>query len=210
MTSRSIRRATERKAQKELRREELHKVQPGPQNENVAISAPQLAANRANAQLSTGPRSEEGKRTSSLNGITTGLTGVTVLLPSDDAALYQRLIRRFLADHKPVGERECELVQSLANAQWRMNRIPGLEMALFSLGRIQFAEQYAAYDDQTAAALSDAQTIVFFQKQLRNLGTQEGRLRRQYQNDLAELRELQVVRAEQTPEQSQPANGFEF
>jgi len=68
MTDRSIRRAAERKARKEARR----------------------AANQANAQLSTGPKTEEGKRKSSLNAIKTALTGATVLLPSDDVAEYQR------------------------------------------------------------------------------------------------------------------------
>jgi hypothetical protein len=37
-----------------------------------------------NAQLSTGPRSAEGKAVS-MNAVKTGLTGRTVLLPSDDA-----------------------------------------------------------------------------------------------------------------------------
>src|SRR4051812_41110289 len=42
-----------------------------------------LAANRANARRST----EAGKATSSLNAVKTGLTGRTVLLPHEDAAL---------------------------------------------------------------------------------------------------------------------------
>ena len=45
----------------------------------------QVHANRANAQLSTGPSSASGKAKSSLNAVKTGLTGRTVLLPGDDA-----------------------------------------------------------------------------------------------------------------------------
>ena len=44
----------------------------------------QLAANQANAQLSTGPNTEEGKAASSRNNLTHGLTyrgGMFVLLP---------------------------------------------------------------------------------------------------------------------------------
>ncbi len=45
------------------------------------VSDAQLAANRANAQLSTGPRSQTGLTASALNAVKTGLTGRTVLLP---------------------------------------------------------------------------------------------------------------------------------
>ncbi|MBV8807686.1 MAG: hypothetical protein JO033_03345 [Acidobacteriaceae bacterium] len=49
----------------------------------------QIPANKKNAQLSTGPTSQTGKAKSSLNAVKTGLTSRTVLLPSDDAALYE-------------------------------------------------------------------------------------------------------------------------
>src|ERR1700760_3772005 len=91
-----------------------------------------LAANRANAQLSSGPRSAAGKAVSSMNakdeaaplsapkiqGIVTGLTGRTVLLPSDDAEAYRNHLAAYENEFKPVGLRECELVQSLADIQW--------------------------------------------------------------------------------------------
>ena len=49
-------------------------------------TAAQIAANQKNSQLSTGPTSEAGKAKSSLNAVKSGLTGRTVLLPTDDAA----------------------------------------------------------------------------------------------------------------------------
>ncbi|HEX4770620.1 MAG TPA: hypothetical protein VH351_07315 [Bryobacteraceae bacterium] len=134
-------------------------TKPGGQAES-SVSSAQLAANRANAQLSTGPVTATGKRVSSLNAVKTGLTGQTVLLPSDDAALYERHVKRFVADHQPESDRESELVQSLTDAQWRLNRLPGLEMAIFARGRVQFAEKYADYDNTLAAALTDAETLV--------------------------------------------------
>ena len=65
-----------------------------------------LAANRANSLLSTGPRTEDGKRKSSLNAVKTGLTGVTVLLYDDDAAEYQRHIAAYQSEFQPVGLEE--------------------------------------------------------------------------------------------------------
>jgi hypothetical protein len=44
------------------------------------------AVNKENAQHSTGPRTRAGKLRSSLNALTHGLTGRTVLLPSEDPA----------------------------------------------------------------------------------------------------------------------------
>jgi hypothetical protein len=109
-------------------------------NGHSSASAAQLEANRANSQLSTGPRSERGKAKSSLNAVKNGLTGRTVLLPGDDAALYERHVSRFFTELKPVGERETELVQSLTDAQWRMNRIPALEMGIYALARLNFKD----------------------------------------------------------------------
>ena len=57
-------------------------------------SEAQTLANQKNAQLSTGPTTPDGKNRSSHNAVKTGLTGQTVLLPSDDAAAYQAHIAR--------------------------------------------------------------------------------------------------------------------
>jgi len=55
-------------------------------------SEAQLAANRANAQFSSGPKTEQGKLVSSHNALKTGLTGRTIVLPTDDVAAYQSLV----------------------------------------------------------------------------------------------------------------------
>ena len=55
-------------------------------------SEAQLAANRANAQFSSGPKTEQGKLVSSHNALKTGLTGRTIVLPTDDVAAYQTLV----------------------------------------------------------------------------------------------------------------------
>src|SRR4051812_37783949 len=113
---------------------------PKPMSSPQPICLKRLAANRANAQVSTGPTTSEGKAKSSLNAVKTGLTGRTVLLPSEDAALYRAHVERFHQELQPIGERETTLVQNLADTQWRLNRIPGLEAALFALGHRRYAD----------------------------------------------------------------------
>jgi hypothetical protein len=197
MTARSIRRAAERKAKKlALKGEKLD-----------AQSSTRLETNRANAQLSTGPRSAEGKRKSSLNAVKTALTGVTVLLPTDAAAEYQRHIATYEKEFQPIGIEESELVQSLADISWRLRRIPALEMAIYARGSIEFAGQFEDQEDpDVRRGLIELHTHLVYEKQLRNLQLQEARLVRRREKETAELRRLQKERKER----EQETIGFEF
>ncbi len=158
----------------------------------------QLDANRANAQLSTGPTSETGKATSSLNAVKTGLTGRTVLLPGDDAAAYEAHIAEFTQRYQPAADAERNLVQSLADTEWRLLRIPSLEMGIYALGRLEFAELFPKEDEAVRNQLIEAKIFLAYQRQLNNLSIQESRLRRQREKDMAGLRELQEKRKRQT------------
>ena len=189
MSPRTIRRAIERKAKK--------------------LESKRLLANQANAQLSPGPTSEEGKAKSCLNAVKTALTGCTVLLPSDDTAEYQRHLAAFEQEFQPVGLRECELVQSIADTWWRLRRIPALEMALFAKGRIEFADLFEEHELAARPLLIDAHTFLVYEKQIRNLQLQEARLTRRREKETAELRLLQQDR-KQKEEKEKPENGFEF
>ncbi len=165
------------------------------------VSESRAAANRANSQLSTGPRSAEGKAISSMNAVKTGLTGRTVLLPSDDAEAYQQHLVAYENEFQPVALRERELVQSVADIQWRLQRIPGLEMAIYARGREEFAEKFEDQDIAVRSARIDLETFLQYQKPLRNLQIQEGRLQRQREKEMDELRELQQERrANEQPE----------
>jgi hypothetical protein len=155
-------------------------------------------ANRRNAQLSTGPTSEAGKARSSLNGVKTGLTGRTVLLPGDDAALYEAHVSRFIERFQPSGEEEQNLVQSLADTEWRLLRIPSLEAGIYALGRLEFAELFPHEDEAVRKQLIEAKVFLTYQRQLNNLSIQENRLLRRREKDTATLHELQEKRRRQT------------
>jgi hypothetical protein len=161
-------------------------------------TAGQIAANQKNAQLSTGPVSESGKAKSSLNTVKSGLTGRTVLLPSEDAALYHAHVSEFVQNYAPVGDEECKLVQSLVDTEWRLLRIPTLEMGIYAVGRLEFAGLFPEQDEAVRKHLIEAQVFLAYQRQLNNLSIQESRLRRQREKDTAALRELQEKRQQQT------------
>ena len=177
--------------------------------ENLSMATyEQIQANRENAQRSTGPRTEEGKTRSSMNAVKTGLTGRTVLLPGDDAAAYEKHVDRFLREHRPVGDDESNLVQSLADADWRLLRIPALEAGIYAVGRLELASQFADEDPAVRSALIDAKTFLVYQKQLNNLSVQEGRLRRQRMLDLQALKELQKNRLAKAAKEGQAKEGL--
>jgi hypothetical protein len=162
----------------------------------------QALASRTNGALSHGPVSESGKATSSKNALKTGLTGRTVLLPSEDAARYEAHLAEFRNRFEPVGSAETNLVQSLADTQWRLARIPSLEMSLFALGRLEFAALFPEQQDPAVRqALLEAKIYLAYERQLRNLGIQESRLRRQYENDAAALEQLQTLRRRERQQQ---------
>ncbi|HEY2341497.1 MAG TPA: hypothetical protein VGH90_00645 [Chthoniobacteraceae bacterium] len=172
-------------------------------------SQAQKQANYANAQLSTGPKTETGKAKSSHNALKTGLTGRTVLLPTDDVGAYTQHVERFLLDYQPVTDAEKTLVQSVADTEWRLLRIPSLESGIYAVGRRQLAEQFSDEPDPAVrAAMIEAQVFLTFRKDLRNLALQETRLRRQRETDVAELKALQKHRKESADSEMRKAAEF--
>lgn len=124
----------------------------------------------------------------------TSLSGRAVLLPGDDVEAYDRHIQRFAADFQPSGDRETELVQSLADAQWRLNRIPVLEAGIYALAHIEMSDLFPGEPAAVRHSLIQARAYLAHTRQINNLHLQENRLRRHYAKDLAELRSLQSER----------------
>ena len=97
------------------------------------ISEAQLAANRANAAHSTGPRTEEGQKRSSLNAMKHGLTGRTVLLPREKKQDYDAFSQEIFDQLKPANPMEREKVQLIVDQQWRLRRAAAMENALMGM-----------------------------------------------------------------------------
>ncbi len=156
-----------------------------------AISEAKLAANRANAQKSTGPRTDAAKAVTRFNAVRNALTGQTILLPTDDAARYQTHCEAYNKELKPVGAIETNLVQAIADHDWRLARIPVLEANLYALGEFKLA------DDEIPMHLLEAHIQTTYEKHFRNLNLQQNRLTRYRAKDLAELKALQQARFEE-------------
>jgi hypothetical protein len=156
--------------------------------------------NRQNAVHSTGPRTSTGKAISKLNAVKTGLTGRTVLLPSDDASRYEQHVENWIAELNPEGPRECALVQSIADAYWRAERIVRIEFALYAGGGAAVAASCEANNPGPSSEPDELALYLRHERQLRNLSVQEGRIRRSREKDMQELRDLQKERRKRVEE----------
>src|SRR5262244_3631832 len=91
----------------------------------------QIAANRLNAQKSTGPRTEEGRAAVRLNAVKHGLCAKTLVLPDEDEAEFHAILDDLQDTFKPANRAEVILVRQMALAAWRMDRANHIEGAFF-------------------------------------------------------------------------------
>ncbi|MEO7144487.1 MAG: hypothetical protein ABI165_13395 [Bryobacteraceae bacterium] len=85
-------------------------------------STAQLDANRANAQLSTGPKTEAGIAASKNNAFKHGLTSKEIVLRSEDPEAFEQLRADLSDEFSPVGLAEDMLAFELAVSWWRLLR----------------------------------------------------------------------------------------
>ena len=150
--------------------------------------------NRQNAAHSRGPVTPEGKRRVSLNALRHGLTGHTVVLPSEDLAAYQKHCGQFHTELKPQGLLESKCVQTIADTHWRLDRIRAMENSLFGLDVSQESEM--SPDPLIDCALAQAKSLEQHSDLLTRLSLYEHRLNRTLEKAKAELKQLQKERAE--------------
>ena len=115
-----------------------------------SISLAQLTANRANAQFSTGPKTETGRAISSQNRTTHGLArhnGAFILLSTEDPNGFEALKASLAVEHQPSTETEAILVNGMAESYWLANRAQTLQNTCFDpqTGQITDASLFSLY-----------------------------------------------------------------
>jgi hypothetical protein len=122
----------------------------------------------------TGPRTAAGKQRSSLNALKHGLTSRRVVLPYENQAEFDALLKDLLEESQPVGALECELVHDIAAALWRLRRVRGREcdLAEVALGlktSKQAREEFALMMRYTAAIERELHRAIIRLNQLQEL-----------------------------------------
>ncbi|HEX4136910.1 MAG TPA: SEC-C metal-binding domain-containing protein [Bryobacteraceae bacterium] len=90
----------------------------------------QIAANRANAQASTGPATAAGKANSSRNALSSGLFSQGDFVRPDEHEQYAEFCGAFTKDLAPQGAIELTLSAEIIHAAWRLRRCSAIEATL--------------------------------------------------------------------------------
>lgn len=154
----------------------------------------QLEACKLNALKSTGPRTEEGKKRSSMNACKHFLTAKTFIAMPEELAAFTAHCQEYHDFHKPVGKPELDSVQLIAELNWRIKRSLSFENSVFAQGQLDHAPTFNSGSEQVDSALAEGKTWVENHKCLTNMTLYETRSHRLLQQTMDKLEKLQAAR----------------
>jgi hypothetical protein len=170
-------------------------------------TAAQIAANRANAQKSTGPRTTAGKQRSSMNPLKHGLTAATLVLPHEDEIGYQETRGMLYTQYQPATPQECMLVDQLASSWWRTIRARQCETDMLHL---QIETLKRKNPEKPASPVSDRQALAsrFItepEEDFRKFFRYEAAIERAFYRAVNTLEKLQAARLRREAKMEQEA-----
>lgn len=160
-------------------------------------SVAEVAANRRNALLSTGPRTAAGRKASSMNALRHGLTGQFNVMPHEDREVYDQFCRAFTESLGPATPAESQFAQSAAEDVWRLNRARAIENGIFAIATANI-EGGLIKDDSAECPSPDpiahARVFVADSHNFQLLTIYEQRIHRSLQKSMQQLATLQASR----------------
>ena len=94
------------------------------------VSEKKKAANRRNAQKSTGPKTQAGKDRSRWNAMKHGLLAKHAVIPGyEDQKVFDSLLRAVRAEFQPCGVISEMLVERIAVCYWDLGRVAAFKQA---------------------------------------------------------------------------------
>lgn len=169
----------------------------------MLISDAQAAANRANAQLSTGPRTARGKANVRRNAHRHGLYAETAPDTGEDAQAFGQLLEDMRARFAPEGAAEAALVARLASILWRLARVSAAEHAVYAAHEHDFVPADDPGETPVAVDLPElwgaAHRAGNFDSPIARINRHEAHLQRMHQRTLDMLNTLQALRTNCDP-----------
>ena len=168
---------------------------------------------RRNGAKSRGPVTAAGKDISSRNALKHGLRSESMfVLRNENPANWDRILAICTAAFHPATDYECELVEEIAAARWRMRRAWTIETSLFDLEMDQqdktLREKFAVFDEGTRLA-SAFKGLADDTRSLALLSRYEARLRRNLEHAVANLAAHRNEKQPNEPTPDTPLEGVQ-
>jgi hypothetical protein len=166
-------------------------------------SSKKSATARANGAKSHGPVTPEGKLASSANSLRHGILSKTIVLRDESSDDFIELLASYQAEHQPETPTEQALIENMAVARWRQERLWGMETAgldheIHHPNASCQVERLEGEDFPTQAFMA-FRTLTDGTRALELLNRYEARYDRQFRTALAGLKSLQASRAAANP-----------
>src|SRR4051812_19152723 len=116
-------------------------------------SSAQIEANRRNALLSTGPKTDAGKAVASHNAVTHGLHADVAVIEGEDPEAFERFSEQLTAELAPVGLEQELLAEQIVRNWWKLRRVGRLEQA--TIARLQQRNRYPGEASDAIAAIAE-------------------------------------------------------
>jgi hypothetical protein len=159
---------------------------------------------RANGAKSRGPKTEAGRKVSSMNAVSHGLYAKGVVLATESGEQHHQMLHAYVQQFQPEGPAETDLVEEMVAAKWRQRRLWAIETDLLEDEILQqtaiLEKEGTGYDPITPLSFAYA---ALASKSLSFLTRHESRLERAYYRALKTLQELQRLRKQNMQERTQ-------
>jgi chemotaxis protein histidine kinase CheA len=149
-----------------------------------------IAANRANAQKSTGPRTPDGRARAAQNSLKHGLNSDRVLVPDELYSEFEEFRQALLEEFQPATPDQALLFEHMAAAAWRLRRIRRIETDMFDALLTQKSESLRYNYEKVDLDHVDLRNALLFRdcsEDFLRLSHYESRIYHQYRRNRADL-----------------------
>lgn len=146
----------------------------------------QVQANRSNAKLSTGPKSDEGKAIVAKNALKHGILSREVFIDEGLKKDFEEMKGNFYLQFEPQGQLELFLLERVITCAWRLSVLTRIEAQIYEKEDSNSWEK----DPQIKRAFLSSYT----RNALYTLNRYETSIERKFYQALSELKKEQSIR----------------
>ena len=159
-----------------------------------------IEAGRRNGALAKGKKSEESRQKCAMNSVRHGITAKSIVLSNESKEGFEALRKTYYTRFQPADEVECDLVDDMVSARWRLRRAASLERVTVDLRQDRMMQIPPEDREYKGEPPEIVRIMLAYDKEfndsdtLRLVARYETRLQRAFERADAGLRRLQKER----------------